>query len=72
MTGFHEEWKAPGVFTVCATKCWAVGDPACWEIGCRYPCGDCLAVAKAIEAGTAKTEGLGPQDESAVPKGFAQ
>jgi hypothetical protein len=28
--------------------------------------------ASAIEAGTAKTEGLGPKDESAVPKGDAQ
>lgn len=28
--------------------------------------------AKAIETGTAKTEGLGPKDESAVAQPFAQ
>jgi hypothetical protein len=31
-----------------------------------------IEIASAIEAGTAKTEGLGPKDESAVPKGDAQ
>jgi hypothetical protein len=31
-----------------------------------------LLAAQAIEAGTAKTEGLGPQDESASPRGCAQ